>query len=120
MEHRPSFEVSLVIPAYNEERRLGRALEGVFSFFRGCDFSYEIIVVDDGSCDGTERVADEFKNTIPFLTYIKHERNLGKAEAVRKGILVAQGEYICFSDADFSTPVHYLREVVAGLKRGAD
>jgi dolichyl-phosphate beta-glucosyltransferase len=95
--------LSIIIPAYNEEFRLGSTLNEIQSFVATYAGDVEIIVVDDGSADRTEDVARNSR--CPNLHVIRHDVNRGKGHAVRTGMLAASGELRLFSDADGSTPI---------------
>ena len=98
--------LSIVIPAYNEEKRLPQTLRQVLDWIARGDFSFrEVIVVDDGSLDGTARVVEEFSKTDACLRLARNPGNRGKGYAVRNGMLEAKGEWILYTDADLSTPI---------------
>jgi dolichyl-phosphate beta-glucosyltransferase len=111
-------KLSVVIPAYNEAARLPRTLERLNDYLGGRGTSYEIVVVDDGSSDGTAQAARAAGG--PFLTLLGHERNRGKGHAVRRGMLAAGGERRLMTDADLSTPIEDLPRLEAALDRGDD
>jgi glycosyltransferase involved in cell wall biosynthesis len=96
--------LSIVIPARNEETRLPRALGQVFAFLEKQNYSYEVLVVENGSHDRTLETAREFSQSFPGLR-ILHEDLPGKGRAVRRGVLEANGNYRLIADADFSMPV---------------
>lgn len=101
-------ELSVVIPAYNEEVRLPASLESAATYLRGRAgaASTEIVVVDDGSADRTAERAEETASRLGLtLRVIRLPQNRGKGYAVRTGVLAASGERILISDADFSTPL---------------
>ncbi len=93
--------ISVVIPAYNEEQRIGDTLKKVAEYFKGK--KHEIIVVSDGSKDKTKQTVEKLK--LPHTRVIEYQPNRGKGYAVRTGMLEAKGDYILFSDADLSTPI---------------
>ncbi|MBV6393708.1 MAG: Polyprenol monophosphomannose synthase [Anaerolineales bacterium] len=99
--------LSIVIPAHNEENRLPRALDQIFSFLKAQDYASEVIVVENGSSDATLAIANEFAKDRPTLRVIHEERN-GKGNAVRRGMLAARGEYRFICDADLSMPIEDL------------
>jgi dolichyl-phosphate beta-glucosyltransferase len=104
--------LSVVIPAYNEEHRLGPTLARVQEYLAGQSYTYEIIVVDNASKDRTAEVAKAAGvEVIPEL-------RRGKGVAVRTGMLAAQGDYILFSDADLSTPIEEVEKLLARLQKG--
>ena len=96
--------LSIIIPAYNEEKRLPETLEQVLSFCGAKDYASEILVVENGSSDGTLQVAREFAARYANLTVL-HESQRGKGRAVRRGMLAAAGEYRFMCDADLSMPI---------------
>ncbi len=96
--------LSLIIPAYNEENRLPRALEQVFAFLEKQPYSFEVLVVENGSTDRTLEIATQFALNKPNLVPI-HEEAKGKGNAVKRGFLSAQGEYRFICDTDLSMPI---------------
>jgi dolichyl-phosphate beta-glucosyltransferase len=106
--------LSIVIPAYNEERRIGPTLRSIEAFLSSRSRDAEIIVVDDGSRDATVEVV--VTSGCSNLQVIRVERNRGKGSAVRLGMLAASGDRRLFMDADGSTPVSELDRLEAGLE----
>ena len=113
-------ELSLIIPAYNEERRLPFTLIEMVDYLNSHSYNYEIIVVDDGSCDQTAAVTKKFQSVCPQLKLIVLERNCGKGCAVKSGIMQARGRRILFADADGATPIAEITRLEAALNAGAD
>lgn len=109
MEPKPF--LSVVIPAYNELRRLPLTLLEIDRYLETVTYSYELIVVDDGSTDGTPDAVEQMAATIPHLRLIRNDQNRGKGAVVRQGMLAAQGSRRLFMDADNSTTI----DQVAGL-----
>ncbi len=113
-------KVSLIIPAYNEEKRLGSFLESVAEFStQHPNLISEIIVVDDGSTDDTVTIAKSFLAKIPGLRVHHLTPNQGKGAAVQAGIMQAAGEYIIFMDADGATAITELPKMIAALKQAS-
>jgi len=112
--------LSVVIPAYNEEKRIGKTLEGMLEYFKNKGFSFEILVVDDGSTDKTGGVVKSFKNPSVRIDLISYPENRGKGYAIKTGMLKASGEYVLFADADMSTPVEMFERFEPFLAKGAD
>lgn len=105
--------LSVVIPAFNEEKRLAETLPGAKDYLAGREC--EIIVVDDGSSDRTAEIAGKYGCRV-----IKHPRNLGKGAAVKSGVLAAKGDLVLVTDADLAAPIAELPKLGAALKKGAD
>lgn len=97
--------LSIVVAAYNEERRLGRSLQAIGKYLARHRLAHEIIVVDDGSNDGTARLVTELQAVVPNLRLISYATNRGKGYALRTGVLASSGDYVLISDADLSTPI---------------
>jgi dolichyl-phosphate beta-glucosyltransferase len=101
--------VSIVIPAYNEEARLPLTLEKVSAYLRQKDFSFaEVVVVDDGSQDGTAALVERKHRDHPLIRLLRNPGNRGKGYSVRNGALESRGEWILSTDADLSAPIEEL------------
>lgn len=98
-------EVTVVIPAFNEMRRLPPSLDAIIPWLDANAASWEILVCDDGSTDGSpEALAARY----PRVRFVPAPRNMGKGAAVRRGMLLARGGLVLFTDADLSTPIEEL------------
>jgi dolichyl-phosphate beta-glucosyltransferase len=97
--------ISIIIAAYNEEKRIRPSLFKVKDYLTALDMDHEIIVVDDGSTDYTSKVVTDLTPDIPHLKVIRYETNMGKGYALRKGVLASKGEIVLLTDADLSTPI---------------
>lgn len=107
--------LSIIIPAYNEEKVIGATIERVVEYFRGRDVDFEVIIVDDGSSDATARIAAEKSKQYANIQFIRNEVNRGKGFAVRTGVLAAEGEWILFLDADLSTAPEEFGKFIAHM-----
>lgn len=113
-------DLSVVIPAYNEEARIGGTLLGARAFLDGRPGRGEIIVVDDGSRDDTCGVVEAQAAVDPRVTLWRLGRNRGKGAAVREGMLGATGALKLFMDADLATPLEEFAHLEAAIEAGAD
>ena len=111
---------SVVIPAYNEAARLPSYLKEIQAYFEGRDESYEVIVVDDGSRDGTADRVREVAAGRPGVAVHALDRNRGKGHAVRAGMARAVGELRLMADADGATPIAEVARLEAAVVAGAD
>jgi glycosyltransferase involved in cell wall biosynthesis len=111
--------LSIIIPAHNEETRLPRSLGQVFAFLEKQSYASEVIVVENGSTDNTLDAARRLASRNSSLTVI-HEEHSGKGNAVRKGILSAQGEYRFICDADLSMPIEEIAKFLPPLLEDFD
>ncbi|HEY8926788.1 MAG TPA: dolichyl-phosphate beta-glucosyltransferase [Polyangia bacterium] len=110
--------LSVVIPAFNEEQRLGPTIEELASFLDGHGWAYEILVVDDGSTDGTVALARRLAVTRPAVRVLATAPNRGKGHAVRVGMRAARGAFVLMTDADGSTPASELPRLLRPLFLG--
>jgi dolichyl-phosphate beta-glucosyltransferase len=109
-------ELSVVVPAYNEEKRLAPGLRQALEYLACRGEPFELLVVDDGSRDETIRVAESFAPQ--GVRVVRHERNRGKGAAVRTGLLASRGRKVLISDADFSTPIEEIEKLERFLQDG--
>ncbi len=115
--------LSIIIPAYNEEQRLPDTLEQVLTFLQSQSYQSEILVVENASEDGTLKVAKEFaeqhhRESLPIQ--VIHEPVKGKGSAVRRGMLLASGDYLFMCDADLSMPVKEINRFFPPAVDGVD
>ncbi len=112
--------LSIIIPAYNEEKVIESTLFDVNSFFANKNYNGEIIVIDDGSNDNTVAIARKLESIIKNLTILENKKNYGKGYSVKKGMLIANGKYRLFMDADNSTEISQVNSFVPFLENGYD
>jgi len=111
--------LSVIVPAYNEERRLLHSLRRIVGYLGKQEYTSEVIVVDDGSEDGTARVVEEMMAELPILSLIRTEHR-GKGHAVKRGMLAGRGEYLFICDADLSMPIEELYKFLPPVLEGYD
>jgi glycosyltransferase involved in cell wall biosynthesis len=104
--------LSIVIPAYNEASRISSSLEAIQSYVLSKNFPVEILVVDDGSTDGTVEIASRHAE----VRLLSNGRNRGKGYSVRHGVLEARGELILFTDADLSAPIEEADKLLSAME----
>jgi dolichyl-phosphate beta-glucosyltransferase len=110
--------VSIVIPAYNEQARLPATLERVIAYLAGKQFQFaEIVVVDDGSRDGTAKLVEDWQRDHTSIRLVRNPGNRGKGFTVRHGVLESKGEWILTTDADLSAPIEELDKLIAAVER---
>jgi dolichyl-phosphate beta-glucosyltransferase len=112
----PTLDLSIVIPAYNEERRLPKTLASIFAYLQARPYQAEILIVDDGSTDRTAEIVSAFRQKYPGLRLVSNGGNRGKGYSVRHGMLEAHGEITLFTDADLSTPIEEADKLLAALR----
>jgi dolichyl-phosphate beta-glucosyltransferase len=110
--------ISVIVPAYNEEKRLPSTLARVIEYLDGKNFSFtEILVVDDGSGDGTVPAISEFAVRHTSVRLLRNPGNRGKGYSVRHGMLEAKGEWALFTDADLSSPIEEMEKLIEAARR---
>ncbi len=110
-------DLSVVIPAYNEESRLGRTLEATSAYLDASGLTYEVLVVDDGSRDGTAALVGA--GASDRVRLLRLPTNQGKGAAVRAGVLASTGAHVLFMDADGSTPIREVAKLLTACESGA-
>lgn len=111
-------KISIVIPAYNEEKRIQKCLIEIDLFCKKRFEDYELIVVDDGSKDKTNEKAKQLKNK--KIKILKNTQNKGKGYSVKRGMLKSKYPLILFSDADLATPIEELPPMIEWINKGYD
>jgi len=122
-------KVSLLVPAYNERENVEPLLRSFARFIKERNLDWELVLVDDGSTDGTYEVAEKLKKRYPFLKLLRHKRNYGKSEALLTGARAASGDIVVIYDADMQFTLADAQrlaellerenlDIVAGRKRG--
>ena len=114
------YSLSIVIPAFNEECRLDATLEKIDSFIKEENCNAEIIVVDDGSTDGTARLVMRHMQQKPYVRLLQNHINRGKGFSLRRGVEASLGDVILMSDADLSVPMQQAAKLLEAIEEGAD
>jgi dolichyl-phosphate beta-glucosyltransferase len=113
-------KISVVVPCYNETPRILPSLERIFAYMDANHPDYEVVLVDDGSTDGTAALAESRFGTCPQLRVLAYGPNRGKGYAVRIGSVRATGDLVLLSDADLSAPIDELEKMLPLIERGSD
>jgi glycosyltransferase involved in cell wall biosynthesis len=112
--------LSIIFPAYNEGEAVADALGAALRYADEQSLEVEVLLVNDGSRDGTLEVARRVASTEPRVRVLSHTPNRGKGYAVKHGMLAATGGYRLFLDVDLATPVEEITQALAALDAGAD
>ena len=112
--------LSVIIPSYKEANRIGKNLLEIENYLSKKNFTYEVLVVIDGSPDNTAEIARSYSDKVKNLWVISNPENHGKGYVVRQGLLEAKGEYRLFLDADGSTSITHLDSFLPEFEKGFD
>ena len=110
--------LSIVLPAYNEKETIAAMIKSLITELRQAEFDYEIIIIDDGSIDGTFDVSKELANQFPFVKAIRFSRNFGKEAALLVGLKTATGDAIVSMDSDLQHPPATIYDLFAKWREG--
>src|SRR5262249_24474243 len=113
-------DYSIIIPAYNEAKRIPATLDSILVYIGTQDRVTEIIVVNDGSTDSTADVVPRYARLYPVIRLVNNSGNRGKGYSIRAGVREAAGDAILFADADNSTPIEHANEMIQAIEDGAD
>ena len=115
-----SIDLSIVLPAYDEEERLGGTISKILTYLIDNSINAELIIVDDGSSDRTAEIAREGAAAFPQIetNVIRYDENRGKGFAVKTGLMAARSDLALFSDADLSTPIEEMDKLLDPIRRG--
>lgn len=115
-----NIEVSVVLPAYNEAGRIEDAVEKTALALRGITPSFEIIIAEDGSKDGTDRISESLSKKYDFVVHLHSDERLGRGRAMSRAFKASRGEILCDIDVDLATDMKHLQELVLSIRDGYD
>src|SRR5262245_7681976 len=111
----PNIFLTVIVPVFNEEQRVEIAVPQLFRYLEQEFGKWEVLYVDDGSTDKTYELLSRIQQEHPGLRVIRSKKNLGKGSAIRLGLEEARGDFVMFSDADFSTPIEETGKLLGAL-----
>jgi dolichyl-phosphate beta-glucosyltransferase len=112
--------LAVIVPAYNEEPRIVPTLERLAEYLSAQSYTWKVLVVSDGSSDGTDAIVARFCESHPRFELLAYKPNRGKGYAVRQGMLLAEAELLLFSDADLAAPIEEVEKLLPHVEQGAD
>lgn len=112
--------LSIVVPAFNEAPNLEKTINEFNSYLQKQDYSYELIVVNDGSTDKTAHIIESLKKKFPYIILVDNKENHGKGKVVKQGFQKAKGDYCLFIDADNATTIDNLDKVWTEIRKDND
>lgn len=113
-------KVSIVLPAYNEAKRLRNAVEKIENHVRELGYDYEIVIAEDGSTDGTDRIAREIAEKNPRVKHLHSKERLGRGRALMNAFRNCSGDIVVYMDVDLSTDLKHLKDIVSAIEEGYD
>ncbi|MEM2935660.1 MAG: glycosyltransferase family 2 protein [Candidatus Bathyarchaeia archaeon] len=111
-------ELSIVLPMYNEARRIERCVKEVEEAVKSFSSSYEIIIAEDGSTDGTDLIASHLERVNPNVKHLHSDARLGRGRAIKRALHITRGDVIVYLDADLATNLRHLPQIVKAVKEG--
>lgn len=112
--------LSVIIPAYNEEKIIAKTINDIEDFFLKQHYNYDILIVNDGSVDNTKKIIENLQKDKKNIKILNNDKNLGKGYSVKKGLLEAEGDLRLFMDADSSTNIDQVEKLLSFLYYGYD
>ncbi len=114
------YYLSLIIPAYNEEKKIEKDIREAFNYFKQKKIYGEVIVSTDGVTDNTNKIVQNLKNEFPNLSLLYKKEKIGKGAAIKRGVKKASGKYIMFADAGYCVPYKFINVGIKKLEEGYD
>lgn len=115
-----NYYLSLIIPAFNEEKKIENDIRKAFSYFKRKNFLGEVIVSTDGVTDNTNVIVEKLKKEFPSLILLSKKEKIGKGAALKRGVVHAKGKYIMFADAGYCVPFKFVNTGIKKLEEGYD
>lgn len=115
-----NYYLSLIIPAYNEGKKIEKDIRKAFGYFKQKKINAEVIVSTDGVTDNTNKIVNNLKQEFPSLSLIYRKEKIGKGAAVKRGVKKAKGKYIMFADAGYCVPFRYTKDGIKKIEEGYD
>lgn len=113
-------KLAVIIPAYNEQERIGPTLDRMEEYLSGQEYSWRVVVVSDGSKDSTVSICQAKSKQNPNFSVVDNQINQGKGGVVRQGMLTIEAEFLLFSDADLAAPIEEIEKLWPAMDSGAD
>ncbi|MCZ7392732.1 MAG: dolichyl-phosphate beta-glucosyltransferase [Candidatus Methanoperedens sp.] len=113
-------EVSIILPAYNEAPRIESTVERTAAALCDITPSFEIIIAEDGSHDGTDRICAALAKKYPFVVHLHSDERLGRGGAMNRALRASKGDILCYIDVDLATDMKHLKELVQAIRDGYD
>src|SRR4030042_2158813 len=113
-------DLSLIIPAYNEEKKIPKDIEEAYKFFNSSRLNGEVIVSTDGVTDRTNEIVLNLKIKFKNLKLISENNKIGKGAAIKRGVQEANGDFVMFADAGYCVPFEYIKDGLMVLSNGYD
>jgi len=113
-------KVSIILPAYNEAKRIEKAVKVVKEYLKRSNYDYEIIIAEDGSTDGTDKIAERLAKSNSRIIHLHSNERLGRGKALTNAIRQAKGDIVAYLDVDLSTDMKHLKELIDAIARGYD
>ncbi len=113
-------KVSIILPAYNEAKRIEKAVKVVKEYLKRSNYDYEIIIAEDGSTDGTDKIAERLAKSNSRIIHLHSNERLGRGKALTNAIRQAKGDIVAYLDVDLSTDMRHLKELIDAIAKGYD
>lgn len=113
-------KVSLIVPVYNEANRLQSSIIKIKTALQNLGIYFEIIITEDGSTDGSDKIAEELEHKDPVIQHLHSDRRLGRGKALKRAFEVSTGDVFVYTDVDLSTDLRHLGDLLEAIEKGAD